>query len=75
MEHHYEADHVGEALRAFRALRSRTSRLLKGLPEAAWVRVLRRPEGGQRTVEEELQGYPEHDDLHLRQIEQIVGAL
>lgn len=70
----YAADSVDEALLAFRVLRSRTHRLLNRVPEAAWGRVLRRPEGGQRTVAEKLRGDVEHDELHLRQMNQLRAA-
>jgi hypothetical protein len=70
----YAADSVDEALLAFRVLRSRTHRLLDRLPEAAWSRMLRRPEGGQRTVAEKLRGDVDHDELHMRQIEQLRAA-
>jgi len=70
----YAVDSVDEALLAFRVLRSRTHRLLNRLPEAAWGRALRRPEGGQRTVAEKLRGDVEHDELHMHQIEQLRAA-
>lgn len=70
----YAADDVDEALMAFRVLRSRTHRLLDRLAERAWSRVLLRPEGGQRTVDEKLRGDVEHDALHLHQIEQLREA-
>jgi len=70
----YAGDSVDEALMAFRVLRSRTHRLLGRLPEAAWDRVLRRPEGGQRTVAEKLRGDVEHDELHMRQMKQLRAA-
>jgi hypothetical protein len=70
----YAVDNVDEALLAFRVLRLRTHRLLTRLPEAAWHRVLRRPEGGQRTVAAKLRGDVEHDELHIRQIEQLHAA-
>lgn len=67
----YAAEDVEEALLAFRVLRSRTHRLLQRLPEPAWSRVLLRPEGGRRTVEEKLRGDVEHDAMHLYQIEEL----
>ncbi len=62
------------ALLTFRVLRSRTHRLLNRIPEAAWDHVLRRPEGGQRTVAEKLRGDVEHDELHMGHIEQLRAA-
>lgn len=70
----YGGDNVDEALMAFRVLRSRTHRLLHRIPEAAWNRTVRRPEGDQRTVADKLRGDVEHDELHMRQIEQLRAA-
>lgn len=64
----YASDDLAEALLAFRVLRSRNHRLLARLPEAAWARLVRRPEGGGRTVEQMLRGGVDHVDLHVRQI-------
>ena len=73
-----ELDYPGEdldaALVAFRVLRARSRRLLGRLPEEAWSRTLRRPEGGERTVEEKVRGDLDHVDLHIRQIADLRSA-
>lgn len=70
----YANENVTDALLAFRVLRSRTHGLLIRLSDDAWTRVLLRPEGGQRTVEEKLRGDVDHDEAHLRQIGSIHTA-
>jgi isopentenyldiphosphate isomerase len=64
----YESEDVAEALVVFRVLRARSCRLLGRLPEEAWDRTLRRPEGGERTVEQKVSGDLDHVDLHVGQI-------
>ena len=70
----YAGEDVEEALLAFRVLRARSRRLLGRLPEDAWTRTLRRPEGGERTVEQKVRGDLDHVDLHLRQIADLRAA-
>lgn len=70
----YGGEDVMEALLAFRVLRGRSGRLLARLPQAAWGRTLRRPEGGERTVEQKVRGDVDHLELHLRQIAALRAA-
>jgi hypothetical protein len=70
-ELHYVDEDVDEALQAFRVLRSRTYSLLNRLPESAWDPALDGAQGRGLTVDDRLRGEVEHDELHLRQIEQL----
>lgn len=70
----YANEDIDEALRTFRTLRSRTHRLLARLAEQAWERVLVRPEGGQRSVEEKVRGDIEHVERHLQQMRDLEAA-
>lgn len=70
----YANEDIDEALRAFRTLRLRTHQLLARVSDAAWQRVLVRPEGGQRSVEEKVRGDLEHFELHMQQIRDIGAA-
>jgi hypothetical protein len=70
----YAEEDVDEALQAFRVLRSRTYGLLNRLSESAWARTLSDPEAGQLTVDDKLRGEVDHDELHLRQVDQLQAS-
>ena len=71
----YNNEDVEDALLGFRVARLRTHRLLSRLSDAAWDRVLRLPEGGERSIADKLRGDVEHDDLHLRQLMELRDLL
>ena len=56
------------ALATIEAVRANTVPLLKSLPEAAWSRVGHHTEVGKYSVENWLETYGEHLDIHSRQI-------
>lgn len=70
----YAEEDVDEALQAFRVLRSRTYGLLNRLSESAWATTLSDPEAGQLTVNDKLRVEVEHDELHLRQVDQLQAS-
>ena len=59
---------VGEAMAVVRSVRALTTRLIKGLPGAAWQRAGTHSESGRYTAETWLTVYAEHLEKHSRQI-------
>jgi hypothetical protein len=70
----YADEDVDEALQAFRILRSRTYGLLNRLSESTWARTLDDAGAGQLTVDDKVRGEVEHDELHLRQVDQLLAS-
>jgi hypothetical protein len=62
------------ALATVEAVRANTVPLLKRLPEAAWTRKGRHTESGAYGVEQWMNIYAEHLEIHARQIERNLAA-
>jgi hypothetical protein len=61
------------ALEVVKSVRSFTTELIKGMPDAAWSREGTHSESGRYTAEHWLEVYAEHLEKHSRQIERNVG--
>jgi hypothetical protein len=68
------AQPLEEAVDLFRLLREMLARQLRSLPEAAWERHMLHPERGRVTLERWLEGYVDHLDAHLAQMERTYQA-
>jgi hypothetical protein len=62
------------ALTTVEAVRANTVPLLKRLPESAWTRVGHHSESGTYGVEQWMNIYAEHLEIHARQIERNLAA-
>jgi len=65
---------LGEAMAVVKSVRALTTRLIKGLPGAAWHRAGTHSESGRYTAEHWLEVYAEHLEKHARQIMRNVAA-
>jgi len=58
-----------EALELFKWLRSKSYRLIQGLPELAWSNTIYHPENGTMTLEDWLEVYARHIPEHVAQMQ------
>jgi hypothetical protein len=69
----YEEEDIAPVLTGFRVLRTRTLRLIRAVPGSWWVRSYLRPEGGQRTLDQWLEGTVGHFDEHMTQARRVLA--
>jgi hypothetical protein len=62
------------ALAQVEIVRAATSRLIRGLPDAAWRRAGRHTESGAYSADDWLRIYAEHLEIHAQQIEANLAA-
>lgn len=63
-----------QSLETFRRIRAENYELLKGLPDAAYVRTGNHTEDGRKTLLQLLEGYAEHAEKHARQLQEVREA-
>jgi len=64
----YERQSPQESLEVFRALRSATAAVLRGLPESAWSRIGTHEERGEVSLQRLVEDYSGHAERHVEQI-------
>ena len=65
----YTEQSADEAMELFKWLRSKSYRLIQGLPELAWSNTIYHPENGTMTLEDWLEVYARHIPEHVAQMQ------
>lgn len=68
---YYHQQDADAALEVFRWLRIKHFQLLLMLPESTWQNAFNHPEGGLITLEQWLDNYSKHGDVHIAQIKRV----
>ena len=64
----YESQNVDDALELFKLLRKMTYNVIKNLPDKIWSNHIDHSENGKMTLEDWLNVYDEHVEVHINQM-------